>query len=378
MDFKWHKLRKSLHSIGSHPVFQDGPPDLDKILRDFFNFKSKSAFERAREGRSGHDLKPIFLPVMLGIVLLYLLLGLFKVDPAEKAVITTFGRYSKTLEPGLHYHFMGFQRKYIVDVQKVTYFTLNERMLTSDENIVEVSIAIAYRKNNPQEYLFNTVHPEALIENATSSALRQAVGHSRLDSILTTGRDALREKVSLQLEKTMDSYHAGLLISDINLQHIQPPQQVTTAFDDAIKAREDKVREINQAQAYAEKQTPVARGQAERYLKEAEADKERLIMEAEAKVSRLTAWLPAYNQQPDLTMERIYLETMTAVLQGKRKFYVSSQGNVNLFTADQGLEQFLSPKSQADAEGRSGFAQEALKRSTPSTYGSRVYDNYGG
>lgn len=295
------------------------PPDLDEMLRQLSKRLGKLFGNRST---GGHPFKQLTQTCCLlaGLaIVIWFVSGIFIVHPAEEAVITRFGRYRMTLEAGLHWLPRFIDRKYLVDVQKVSSYPYSDHMLTQDENIVLVSLAVQYRIDNLRNYLFAVDSPEGSLQQATASALRQVIGHTTLDHVLTTGRGEVRKKVREQLERTLERYQTGLVLMDVILQSVYAPDAVKAAFDDAIKAQEDEQRFVNEAQAYARKVVPIAKGKAERLLQEARAYKEERVLQAKGDVARFKALLTEYKNAPKLTKERLYLSALESVLEKTSK-----------------------------------------------------------
>ena len=314
------------------PKREAGPPDLDELLNKLQKkinsfFVGKIGRKRTTGVPSKSKVPKILtlrsiLLVLLVAIIIWVTFGVFIVSPAERAAILRFGKYSKTVGPGPHWIPRFIESRYTINVQKVSTFSYQAEMLTKDENIVSVSVAVQYRIDNVRDYLFNVVDSVASLQQATASALRQVVGHTTLDETLTTGRELVREQVSQQLTKILDRYHCGLVITDVALQPTKPPEAVTEAFDDVNKAREDEQRYINQAKAYQQKVVPIAEGRASRILKEANAYQEKVVLQSEADTAQYLALLPQYERAPGVTRERLYLSTIEEVLRNSSKILV--------------------------------------------------------
>lgn len=203
-------------------------------------------------------------------------------------------------------------------------------MLTQDENIVSVDLVVQYRIQHLKEYLFSVQNPEESLQQATASALRQVIGQTTLDNVLTSGREKVRQDTLAVLEKILKPYHTGLMITDINMQPVKPPEEVTAAFDDAIKAREDEQRFKNQAMTYANRSIPVAVGQASRLLAEADAYQQQIVLAAEGEVAQFLALLPQYHLTPQVTRQRMYIDTLQAVLSRSAKVLTDTPSSNNL------------------------------------------------
>lgn len=325
-------VRQSLQHRFRSIVFQDGPPNLDEIFKNLFGgqSKAKQAFKKPGD--------PNAVTFQINIKLLFVLFfaiwalsGFLIVKPAQKATVLRFGRYQQTLERGLHWVPPIVSSVYVLDVNKIHSFKHTAEMLTKDENIVDVSVAVWYRIRDPKQFLFNVANPSLSLKEATASALRQVIGHTELDQILTKGRNKVMEDTKQQLLRILHRYQTGIEVTELNLLPAKPPEAVTAAFDDAIKAREDEQRYINQARAYAEKVEPIAIGQAARIVRQATADAQQIVMKSQADVAPFVALLPAHRAQPDLTNTRLYFTTMANILSHVRKIITNGSGRTNLF-----------------------------------------------
>ena len=288
-------------------------------------------------GNSGNEEGPVttkigggwlVLPIVLLII--WALSGIFIVSPPERSVIVRFGKYVRTLGPGPHWIPRFFERNYTLNVQRVSNFSYSAEMLTKDENIVSVALAVQYRIDDARNFLFNVVSPIESLKQATASALRQVVGRTTLDDILTTGRQKAREDIATQINTTIAMYQPGLLVTEVTLQPAKPPEQVTAAFDDAIKAREDEQRYINKARAYANQKILQAKGQASRIEQEANGYRQQVVLHSQADTAVFLQLLPQYKLAPKVTRERLYLETMESVLKRTSKVLVDVKGGNNL------------------------------------------------
>lgn len=307
---------------------QEGPPDLDEMLK---RLKRKFKGGNSNHDDSGNGMSKIGIGIVAVILLvIWAVSGIFIVSPAEQSVVLRFGRYVETLGPGPHWIPRLIDRQYKINVQRVSNFSYNAQMLTKDQNIVSVALAVQYRVDEPKQYLFNVVNPIASIQQATASALRQVIGHTTLDDVLTIGREKVRQQVNEQLKHVLAIYQTGVIITDVAMQPAKAPEEVKDAFDDAIKAQEDEQRFINQAQAYEKGVIPIAEGKSKRILQEANAYKEQRILAARGDVSRFLAVLPEYRRAPTVTRERMYLDTVESVLSSTSKILVDVKGSNNM------------------------------------------------
>lgn len=331
--------KKNEHDPWSGKDKSNTPPDLDKIFNSFQKKMSKVFSGGNGNGNGGGkglnprpDKSSMFLGLLAlaGLVIIWALFGFFIVRPAEEAVILRFGKYVETVEPGLHWVPPIIEAQYRVNEQQVDSYSYSSEMLTEDENIVSVSIAVQYRRADAEAYLFNVVNPVWSLQQATASALRQVIGNTTLNAILTSGRTDVEQQVRAQIETLVTKYETGLEVTDVVLQPAKPPAAVESAFDDAIKAQEDEERYKNIAEAYSKQVIPEAKGQAKRILAEAEAYQQQVVLNSEGETARFIALLPEYHKSKRVTRERLYLSVLEAVLENTSKVYVATKGQNNL------------------------------------------------
>ncbi|MCD6055186.1 MAG: HflK protein [Gammaproteobacteria bacterium] len=313
----------------------NGPPDLDQVLKNLIHrFKGLFGRKISEDGSGSSNDPQATLGLLglagIGILVLWALSGIFVVGAAENAVILRFGRYIETLNPGIHWIPRFIESAYKINTQEISEFPYQAEMLTKDENIVDVALVVQYRVGEPRDFLLKVDDPRQSLQEATASALRQVIGSQTLDAVLTSGRAQIREGVYKQLSQLMTSYQTGLNVTDVTLQPAKPPEAVTSAFDDAIKAREDEQRFINKAQAYANRVEPIAQGQAQRLLQEATAYKSQVVLAAKGNIAGYVAILPAYRQAPSVTRERLYLDAIQSVLENSTKILVDTSGTNNM------------------------------------------------
>ncbi|MEY3182370.1 MAG: HflK protein [Pseudomonadota bacterium] len=324
---------------------EQGPPDLDQLLKDFqqkikrmlggSGDKGQGSSKPPTKGPTGRNEPPLNIRATtqllgLGVFLAiagYLVSGFYLVQPAERAVITRFGRYVRTELPGLHWLPPFIEDKATVNVERRETTKHNGAMLTEDENIVYVDIAVQYRIKDAKDYLFNVVNPIRTLSEATESALRQVIGQSKLDDVLTSGRASVASAIKKQLIETIDGYDAGLEVFDVSMQPAKAPEEVRAAFDDVIKAREEHESLVYGAQAYANDILPKARGQVQRLLQDAEGYREEMRLGAEGATQRFNLILPAYQKSPEVTKKRLYLEALEDVFSKSNKVIVDTQSN---------------------------------------------------
>ncbi len=319
-----------------------GPPDLDKLLKQFLkNIKNMfganngggNADPNPRPQGPSVPKMPAGFMALIGIIVLglYLISGIYIVEPAERAVITRFGRYVKTEGPGPHWLPRFIDAKEIVNIDRTDSTRHAGLMLTKDENIVFVEVTVQYRIQEARAYLFNVVNPVNSLKQATESALRQVVGQSTLDDVLTSGRAYIAGAIKDQIVSTLALYKTGILVLDVAMQPAKAPDEVRAAFDEVIKAREEEVRSVNQAESYANDILPKARGLAERMRKEALGYKQEAQLMAEGSTQRFNLILPQYQKAPKVTQTRLYLDAMTQVLSNTTKMLIDEGNSSNLF-----------------------------------------------
>ena len=321
-----------------------GPPDLDEVIKNVKNWfnsllgnsgggGSNRSGQGNLPGGMGNNLNGKVVGLVAGILgIIWILSGIYVVQPAQAAVVTQFGAYVRTTTPGPHWHIpWPFQVVEKVDVEEIRSARLtNQLILTQDENIVDIDLAVQYNIKSAEDYLFNVRGPDRTLEEVVESAVREVIGATALESVLTTGRDEVWNTTAESLQQVLDDYNIGIFVTAVNLERAQPPEQVQAAFSDAIKAREDKERTINEARAYSNQVLPRARGDAQRALEESEAYKTRVEQAALGESERFKSLLTEYKKAPEVTRERLYLEAMETVMSNTSKVLVDSDGGNSL------------------------------------------------
>ncbi|MDH0306172.1 FtsH protease activity modulator HflK [Aeromonas caviae] len=304
-----------------------GPPDLDEMLRKV----SRRFGGLLGGGKSGgSDVGKFGLSIALVVaVVVWVVSGFYTIREAERGVVLRFGEYSHNVDPGLRWKPTFIDRVIPVDVESVRSLPASGFMLTQDENVVRVEMDVQYRVVDPEQYLFSVTNADESLSQATDSALRYVVGHTRMDDVLTTGREKVRQETWQVIDSIIEPYQMGLQIVDVNFLPARPPEEVKDAFDDAISAQEDEQRFIREAEAYAREVEPKARGQVKRLEQEAEAYKSQIVLKAKGEVARFNELLPQYQAAPELTRDRIYLETMEELYQQANKVVVDMPAGNN-------------------------------------------------
>jgi membrane protease subunit HflK len=326
-----------------------GPPDLDEIVRKFQQkFAGLFGGGGKKDGGSGNSGMNRAGGIGLGFILIiaalvWLASGFYVVQEGQRGVILQFGKKSEVTQSGLHWHLpypietvmkVDVKKTYRIEVgyrNNVSNKVLNESlMLTQDENIVDLGFGIQYRIKEADNYLFNVRDVEDTIHQATESAIREVAGNSTMDFLLTVGREQVGQDVRALLQGILDEYKTGILITEVRNQHAGPPEEVQAAFDDAVRAREDEQRYINDAEAYSKKVTQLALGQVVRMEQEAAAYGKQVVDRAKGDGERFRRIAVEYAKAPQVTRERMYLETIEQVMANTTKVYLDQKGGNNL------------------------------------------------
>jgi membrane protease subunit HflK len=331
----------------------EGPPDLEELWRDFNRrlnslFGKKPSGPRGGGGPGNFSVSPrgtgIGLAALLGIAgLLWLASGFYIVPEGQVGVVTTFGRYTETTPPGFRWRMpWPVQSNELVDILSLRKVEVGTRgraerlkeslMLTDDENIVDIQFEVQYRikDDGARDYLFNSRNPTAAVIQAAESAMREVLGRKKMDSVLYESRSEIAAEVRDRMQEMLDRYGTGIQVSAVAIQNAQPPEQVQAAFDDAVKAGQDRERQINEGQAYANDVVPKARGAASRLMQEAEGYRTRIVQTAEGDASRFRQVLSEYQKAPAVTRDRMYLDTMQQVFSNTTKVLVDSRSSNQL------------------------------------------------
>jgi membrane protease subunit HflK len=346
---------------GRNPQQQSGPPDLDELWRDFNRklgqiFGGKGGPQRPQGpsgsgGGSGGPEIPAFIKnlgigvILGGALLVWLATGFFIVQEGQQAVITQFGKYHSTVSAGFNWRMpYPVQRHELVFVTQIRSVDIGRdniikatglresAMLTEDENIVEIKFAVQYRLNDARAYLFESRNPTEAVVQSAETAVREVVGKMRMDSALAEERDQIAPRVREKMQTILDLYKVGIEVVGINLQQggVRPPEQVQSAFDDVLKAGQERERAKNEAQAYANDVVPRAVGAASRLKEEADAYRERIVAQAEGDAQRFKTILPEYQKAPQVMRDRMYTDTMQQIYSNVTKVLVDSKQGSNL------------------------------------------------
>jgi modulator of FtsH protease HflK len=324
----------------------EGPPDLDELLRNL-NAKLNGLFGRkggnqppssgggdggSRVGGGGAMLLAIL------VLLVWIASGFYIVDASNRGVVLRFGKYHETTQPGPRWHLpYPIESAEIVNLSQVRTVEVGYRnnvkskvlkeslMLTDDENIIDIQFAVQYILKSPEDYLFNNRDTDDAVLQAAETAIREIVGKSKMDFVLYEGREQVAAEATKLMQEILDRYKTGILVSKVTMQNAQPPEQVQAAFDDAVKAGQDRERLKNEGQAYANDVIPKAKGAAARLLEEAQGYRQRVLANAEGESARFTQVLAEYQKAPAVTRERLYIETVQQVLESTSKIVIDQR-----------------------------------------------------
>ncbi|MFT5390966.1 MAG: membrane protease subunit HflK [Gammaproteobacteria bacterium] len=362
-----------------------GPPDLDEVLKQLQNrvrgiFGGGSGKNGSGSGGgpslSGIGATGIGL-ILVVLVALWAMAGVYIVEPAEEGVVLRFGKFHASTTPGPHW------APYLIDtVEKVNVEAIRRAeigfrsnttgsiaseslMLTRDENIVDIQFAVQYRVRDAKNYLFEVLDADTTLSDATESAVREVVGKSDMDFVITGGRSDVASQVQTLTQEILDRYNAGLTVTTVNMQSAQPPAQVQEAFADAVRAREDEERVKNEAKAFAADILPKARGEANAVLERAEAYKQRVIALATGQASRFTSVYSQYKKAPEVTRQRLYLDAVESVMTNSSKVLVDVKGGNNLLYFP--IDKLIAPRTAdgtAEPTDRRSYQENAPGRTT--------------
>jgi len=329
----------------------NGPPDLDELWRNF-NQKLSGLF--GRRGGGGGPTPTAQPPSMrqigggvglLVVVVLavWLASGFYTVNATQRGVVFTFGKYTEVTEPGLRWRLpFPIQTQENVDLSTVRTIEIGYRnnvktkvpresiMLTGDENIIDIQFAVQYTVKDPLDYLFTNKSPDETVRQVAESAFREVVGANKMDFVLYEGREQVANDAQKMIQSILDLYKTGIAISNVTMQNAQPPEEVQASFDDAVKAKQDLERQKNEGQAYFNDVVPRAQGTASRLLQEAQGYRQSVLANAEGEASRFEEVLKQYEKAPQVTRERMYLDTVQQVLSSTSKILLDTKGSGNL------------------------------------------------
>jgi membrane protease subunit HflK len=347
---------------------RQGPPDLDEAFRKLQ--ESLNGIFGGGKKRDGDSQGGGWGLLGIGAALLFavwLWNAVYIVDAQEQAVVLRLGKYHETVGQGLNIYFPPIDKKFQENVTRERSFSKEGQMLTEDENIVEVPLTVQYKISNLKDFVLNVDAPEVSLQHATESALRHVAGSTSMDEVITLGREQMGLEVSKRLQDFLDNYGTGITVTQVNIQRATAPAEVKDAFDDVIRAREDEQREKNQAETYANGVVPEARGQAQRIIEDANGYRDEVVARAQGEADRFSKLLTEYRKAPEVTRQRLYLDTMQQVFSSTSKVLVTGkEGQNNLL--------YLPLDKMIDSRGGAG-ANAAGTPNVSGDAGARVINN---
>ncbi|MGB0495156.1 MAG: FtsH protease activity modulator HflK [Kangiellaceae bacterium] len=306
---------------------QDGPPDLDEIVKKIGGF-----FGGGKKGGSSSSSggKGIITTGLIALGAIWGLSGIYTIDEAEKGVILHFGQYDRTVGAGLGWVPRGVEKVIKVNTDEMRNASISGVMLTQDINIVEVDVGIQYQVASPEDYLFKLGDVEGTLVQASESALRQVVGGTNVDAILTTDKERIQDELKVEIDQVLAQYKSGLSVRTVTLKRVKPPRQVNEAFEEVNRAAQDAKREIQDAEAYENEKLPLAISDAEKVKQQADAYKATALAKANGEVARFKQLLPQYIAAPEVTRSRLYLEAVEEVMSSSTKVMIDTEGGNNM------------------------------------------------
>lgn len=339
------------NSSGNKGNRKKGTTDLDdlfrKLSRKLGGLGGNNKGKNGSSNQNGVNINGRFIVfIITAVVIIWAASGFYTIKESDRGVVFRFGKYSHTVEPGLNWKPNFIEKVIPINVETIREQATNGMMLTSDENVIQVEMNVQYRVTDPAQYLFNVTNPDNSLRQAIDSAVRGIIGQSAMEQVLTTKRAFIRDETQKELENTIRPYNMGITILDVNFQAARPPEAVKAAFDDVIAAREEEQKTIREAQAYRNEVLPLAKGNAQKLIEEATAYKSSVVFKAEGEVASFAKMLPEYRAAPQITRERLYIETMERVLSNTRKVIVNDKSNSMLVLP---LEQILRSETKDKA-----------------------------
>lgn len=338
-----------------------GPPDLDEALKqlmgklnDMFGGKGGGNNNKGSSQGAGG-----MIGVLLVVGVLFLgFSSVYTLDEKERGVILRLGKYDRTEGPGLHFKWPLAETLTRIETTTVRTENIEERMLTEDNNIIEIELNVQYRVADPVSFALRIENPRLTLQHAAQSALRHDVGSTAMDPLLTSGRETTAQQVKLRLQSYLDRYQTGIQLTNVNVKDVRPPSQVKAAFDDVQAARQDKDRLISEAESYANGIVPQARGQAQRQLEEANAYREQVVAKATGEADRFSALYTEYKKAPGVTRERLYIDAISNVYTNSSKVLVDVEGGNNMMYLP--LDQIMKNMPQPTSVGSTNLDVSAI------------------
>jgi membrane protease subunit HflK len=310
-----------------------GPPnDLDRIVQNWQRKLAALLGGGTRPPGAGAAPRGSGIWLLIGLLVVgWAATGIYLVDEAERGVVQRFGAYAKTAMPGLHWHLpYPIETVDKVNVGEVAYYSFDTEMLTADEQYLFIEMVVQYRRTDPVKYLFEVTDPDSTLRDVTESALREIVGTSTMADLVSAERDQIAPKTRQILQSTLDLYGSGITVTSLSLEALDYPEAVQQAVDDAQRSRTDAERYILEADTYAQRAIPIARGEAQRIIQEAEAYREQVVAQAEGSAARFEAVLAEYRQAPQVTRQRMYIDALQHVYGNSSLVILDAEGSGNL------------------------------------------------
>lgn len=324
------------------------PPEFDQIISDFFkSIKNALGLGGTKSGGSGNNTQGPFAILLLGLLGLGLYSSAYQIEQAERGVVLVFGEYSHTMQPGLRFTLpRPFANVYRVNVETIRQEDNNGQMLTEDKNLIEIDYSIQYRidEDKVNDYLFSVASPQNTVRQVSESVMRQVAGTRTLNFIINENRTAVNQQAREEIQSMLNDYKTGIQITQVNITEVHPPINVKEAFDDVVKAREDQKTFINQANEYANGRIPEAEGRVLKIIQEAEAYKESIIAEARGKAEQFDLLRTQYELAPEVTRQRLFLETMESVMGETPKVLMDKESGSMMYLP---LDQLMKNQTQS-------------------------------
>ena len=346
----------------------EGPPDLDEAFKKLQNNLGKM-FGGGGQSSGGQSSggnrfsKSILWLALVGAAVVYGMMGVYTLDEQERGVVLRLGTATDSiLMPGLSWQPPLIDKVIIHNVSRVRSHPQQAEMLTEDENIVKVKLTVQYVIDDVKAFALNVKSPEQSLYQSTESAVRHVVGSTEMDRVLTEGRAIMGTEIKTRIQDYMNDYGTGIAVTQVNIDETAPPDAVREAFDEVIRAREDEVRVRNEANAYANKVIPEARGEAQRYLEEAEAYRRQVVAEARGESERFSKLLVEYQVAPEVTRERMYIDTLESVMSQSSKVMIDVEGGNNMMYLP--LDRMVQRQGEANAGGQGSSAPIGASRNS--------------
>ncbi len=348
----------------------DGPPDLDEALKKFQNKVHDIFGNKKGSGNNGNNngsssgggafSGAIIIIVLIVAGVFYAGKSVFQLDATEEAVVLRLGKFHTIIGPGLHIRPWLIDAVYVVNTREERNYSTKSFMITEDISIVELPVTVQYNIGDVKQFVLNVRSPENSLKHATESAMRHVVGSTILDSVLSEGRESIGVEVQDRLQEYLDDYGTGIKIVNVNVQQGNPPREVQAAFDDVVKAKEDRERLINEAQRYANAVVPEAEGRAARIIEEANGYRDQVVSKAEGEAERFNRLYAEYQKSPEVTRERLYIDAIESVMGNSSKVLVDVEGGNNMLFLP--LDKIVNSAASSSSNANNEISPDVLRR----------------